>query len=235
MIKDWDLKQAKEKKLLNGVCFGCNKIMNPFKDKTTTRKCIGCNGKGYTQDYEEFQGVHEVSVRTLELPNKCFKCNTTGIETIITRHAWFKEFKFTPWPVWKSFGKSLSVTPEGYISVFQWLAYKVVWKLNAHKIFEHFKVPYEKYKVDYEGDLNFEILSFHKAGGDYILGDHYYFNIDLLGIRFRCSWTNEGRWTYCQKCGNAIPDTADWKDLLCTECKYPHERIDIQKTGEEIN
>lgn len=54
------------------------------------------------------------------------------------------------------------------------------------------------------------------------------FDVKVIHKREKCSsWTDEGKWVDCKKCGKPVPDTKDFKEKLCSDCLHPKKRKEI--------
>lgn len=207
-----------------------------FKDIYSERKCIGCDGLGYCEESTTTNyNKSNIDVKVVHNRTKCHKCNGSGKEKYIIKYALFKKTKEQGFPYklirFDFLNKHVTISAEGWKSIFTFIAHYILWKLFAHKIFKKLKIPYEFYRIDYDGDINFDFLSYRRWGGSYMSPDHFSSCFGLLGFDLRCDWIDEGKWTNCKKCDNPIPDSKDFKDKLCPECKYPKDVITIE--GEE--
>ena len=199
--------------------------MSLFKDEWDERKCTDCDGKGFTQSYK---GTMEGNIEYRQITEQpvCYTCKGTGIEKYVKHYALFKEFKIKEGGIhFKILWRDVEIVPTGWYNIFRWIGWHLVWKWALHKILERMKVPYDYYRFEHSFP-SFSVLSYFKDGGDYMISDHYFSTLSILGIDIRSWWKIIPDWVECTKCGNYTLKKLN-KDNLCTDCLYPKIIVEV--------
>ncbi len=207
-----------------------------FKDSYDHRKCTDCKGKGIGEEYTETE-ENNVKLKIITNRYKCETCDGKGIEKYIKKYAVFKNLKIdTPFPIsldFDIFSKHIRFSPRGWVSIFAWIARKIIWNLYLHKLFKKLKIPFEYYDIN-SHDIYFELLGFNYWGSDY-MSEYCTIIFNVLGFELNIGWTPIMKYHNCTKCGMLTPILKGKKTKLCLDCEYPKERITIEPEIKKIN